>query len=415
MLPLPSAEKRRTYVQQNNNECRYLDDLRSKHGNDMTMPKDLAPETYAAQGMHRPDPVTGNLIPAVQPSTTFARDENYKLIAEEHGYARDENPSFLTAERMLAQLEGGAEALLFASGMSAAGAVVQSLKPGDHIVIPKVMYWGLRNWMVDFCSRWGIDVDQYDLSDPDDLARSVKAGQTALVWIETPCNPTWDVIDIETAAEVAHGAGARLAVDSTVSTPVLTRPIEFGADVVMHSATKYLNGHGDVVAGALVTAEKDASWGEVRKVRAEGGAIPGSFEAWLMQRGMRTLFLRVRHACESALAIAQHFENHPGLESVLYPGLESHPGHEIAKKQMLGGFGGMLSFKVKGGEKGALGLARKCQVFIRATSLGGVESLIEHRYSIEGESSPIPKELVRLSIGVEHVEDLITDLEQALG
>ena len=380
----------------------------------MTMPKDLAPETYTAQGMHRPDPVTGNLIPAVQPSTTFARDENYKLIAEGHGYARDENPSFLTAERLLAQLEGGAEGLLFSSGMSAASTIVQSLRPGDHVVIPKVMYWGLRNWMVDFCTRWGIDLEQYDLSDPDDLASTVRAGQTALVWIETPCNPTWDVIDIETAAEVAHGAGARLAVDSTVSTPVLTRPIEFGADIVMHSATKYLNGHGDVVAGALVTAAKDDFWGEVRKARAEGGAILGSFEAWLLQRGMRTLFLRVGRACQSALAIAQYFEGHPGLESVLYPGLESHPGHETAKKQMLGGFGGMLSLKVKGGEKGALGLVKKCQVFVRATSLGGVESLIEHRYSIEGASSPIPKDLVRLSIGIEHVDDLITDLEQAL-
>lgn len=378
------------------------------------MPKDLAPETYTAQGMHRPDPVTGNLIPAVQPSTTFARDENYKLIAEGHGYARDENPSFLTAERLLAQLEGGAEGLLFSSGMSAASTIVQSLRPGDHVVIPKVMYWGLRNWMVDFCTRWGIDLEQYDLSDPDDLASTVRAGQTALVWIETPCNPTWDVIDIETAAEVAHGAGARLAVDSTVSTPVLTRPIEFGADIVMHSATKYLNGHGDVVAGALVTAAKDDFWGEVRKARAEGGAILGSFEAWLLQRGMRTLFLRVGRACQSALAIAQHFEGHPGLESVLYPGLESHPGHETAKKQMLGGFGGMLSLKVKGGEKGALGLVKKCQVFVRATSLGGVESLIEHRYSIEGASSPIPKDLVRLSIGIEHVDDLIADLEQAL-
>lgn len=380
----------------------------------MTMPKDLAPETYTAQGMHRPDSVRGNLIPPIEPSTTYARDENYKLIAEGHHYARDENPSFATAEAMLAQLEGGKEALLFSSGMSAANAIVQSLQPGDHVVIPKVMYWGLRNWMVDFCARWGIELDQYDLADPDDLASVVKAGQTALVWIETPCNPTWDVIDIETAAEVAHGAGARLAVDSTVSTPVLTRPIEFGADLVMHSATKYLNGHGDLVAGALVTAQKDDFWARVRKVRAEGGAIPGSFEAWLLQRGMRTLFLRVGHACQSALAIAQHFEGHPELEAVLYPGLESHPGNDIAKKQMQGGFGGMLSLRVKGGEKGALSVAAKCKVFVRATSLGGVESLIEHRYSIEGPSSPIPNDLLRLSIGIEHVDDLVADLEQAL-
>lgn len=380
----------------------------------MTMPKNLAPETYIAQGMHRPDPATGALIPAIQPSTTFARDENYRLLADEHSYARDENPSYLTAERMLALLEGGEEALLFSSGMAAAGAVIQSLKPGDHVIIPKVMYWGLRNWMVDFCARWGIDLDQFDQSDPDDLARVVQAGKTALVWIETPCNPTWDVIDIATAAELAHGAGARLAIDSTVSTPVLTRPIEYGADIVMHSATKYLNGHGDVVAGALVTAKKDDFWEAVHETRAEAGAIPGSFEAWLLQRGMRTLFLRVKHASQSALAIAQHFEQHDGLEAVLYPGLESHPGHEIAKKQMSGGFGGMLSLRVKGGAKGALNVARKCRVFIRATSLGGVESLVEHRYSIEGKRSPIPEDLLRLSIGLESVDDLIADLAQAL-
>ena len=380
----------------------------------MTMPKNLAPETYVAQGMHRPDPVTGSLIPAVQPSTTFARDEKYQLIAPQHSYARDENPSYLAAELMLAQIEGGAEALLFSSGMSAAGAVMQSLNPGDHVVIPKVMYWGLRNWMVDFCARWGIGLDQFDLADPDDLARKVKAGKTALVWIETPCNPTWDVIDIETAVELAHGAGARLAVDSTVPTPVLTRPIEFGADIVMHSATKYLNGHGDVVAGALVTAKQDDFWEAIRKTRAEAGAIPGSFEAWLLQRGMRTLFLRVRHASLSALAIAQHFEHHAGLDRVLYPGLESHPGHAIAKKQMSGGFGGMLSLRVKGGADNALRVAQRCRVFVRATSLGGVESLIEHRYSIEGKRSPIPEDLLRLSIGIEKVDDLIADLEQAL-
>jgi cystathionine gamma-synthase len=380
----------------------------------MTMPKNLAPETYIAQGMHRPDPATGALIPSIQPSTTFARDAKYQLIASEYSYARDENPSYLSAERMLTQLEGGAESLLFSSGMAAASAVIQSLNPGDHVVIPKVMYWGLRNWMVDFCARFGIELDQFDTADPDDLARTVRAGKTALVWIETPCNPTWDVIDIETAAELAHGAGARLAIDSTVSTPVLTRPIEFGADIVMHSATKYLNGHGDVVAGALVTTEKDDFWHEVHKTRVEVGAIPGSFEAWLLQRGMRTLFLRVRHASQSALAIAQHFEDHPGLESVLYPGLESHPGHDIAKKQMSGGFGGILSLRVKGGARGALKVAQACKVFIRATSLGGTESLIEHRYSIEGKRSPIPEDLLRLSIGIEGVDDLIADLEQAL-
>ena len=380
----------------------------------MTTSPNLAPETFTAQGLHYMDPLTGSGVPPIMPSTTFARDESYQLVAPEHSYARDENPSYRTAENVLTRLEGGEDSLLFASGMAAAGAVIQSLRPGDHVVIPTVMYWGLRNWMVEYCAHWGIELDQYDPADPDHLASSVKAGKTTLVWIETPSNPTWDVIDIAAAADVAHSAGARIAIDSTVATPVLTRPIEFGADIVMHSATKYLNGHGDVVAGALVTAKKDDFWQKVCKTRAEGGAILGSFEAWLLQRGLRTLFLRVRNASQSALAIAQHFENHAKLEAVLYPGLESHSGHEIAKKQMQGGFSGMLSLRIKGGEQAALEMIRKCQVFIRATSLGGVESLVEHRYSIEGPRSPIPKDLIRVSVGAESVVDLIADLEQAL-
>jgi cystathionine gamma-synthase len=381
----------------------------------MTSNKQRAPETDTAQALHYIDPRTGGVVPPIEPSTTFARDEEYELLSPGHSYGRDQNPSYATAEALLARLEQARDCLLFSSGMAAAAAVVQSLEPGDHVVIPKVMYWGLRNWMVEFCGRWGIELDRFDSSDPDDLAGKVQAGRTALVWIETPCNPTWDIIDIELAAEVAHGAGAALAVDSTVATPVLTRPIELGADLVMHSATKYLNGHGDVVAGALATAREDARWERIRQVRAEAGAIPGSFEAWLLQRGMRTLFLRVRNASQSALAIAEHFSDHPQLEKVLYPGLPNHHGHVIAKKQMLGGFGGMLSFCVRGDESDALRMARRCEVFIRATSLGGVESLIEHRYSIEGPDSPIPRNLVRLSIGAESVADLIEDLEQALG
>lgn len=380
----------------------------------MSKREDVTAETDIAQGLHYLDAQTGSVVPPVMPSTTFARDKNYELIAAGRSYARDENPSFDVAEQMLNRLEGGADSLLFSSGMAAAGAVVQSLEPGAHIVIPKVMYWGLRNWMVSFCSRWGIELDQFDPADPDDLADKVKAGQTSLVWIETPTNPTWDVVDIEIAAEVAHSVGAKLAIDSTVATPVLTRPIEFGADIVMHSATKYLNGHADVVAGALVTAQEDEFWERVRGVRSEGGALLGSFESWLLQRGMRTLFLRVRQASQSALLIAEHFTDHPKLDAVLYPGLESHPGHETAKKQMAGGFGGMLSFCVAGGEAAALEFVKRCEVFIRATSLGGVESLIEHRYSIEGPTSPIPKNLVRISLGAESVVDLIADLEQAL-
>jgi len=376
--------------------------------------KKLSPETRCAQALHQIDALTGALTPAIHPSSTFVRDEQYELINEKHSYGRDENPSYVVAENMLADLEGAAAAILFSSGMAAAMSVVQSLQPGDRIVAPKVMYWGLRKWLLKFCDTWGLHLDLFDASDPDALAATVRKEKTRLVWIETPCNPSWDVIDIAAAANVAHEAGAWLAVDSTVTTPVLTRPIELGADVVMHSATKYLNGHCDIVAGAIATARKDELWQSICEVRLQSGAILGSFEAWLLQRGMRTLFLRVRKACESALTIARHFDGHPNIEAVIYPGLPNHPGHELALRQMDGGFGGMLCLQVKGGAEGALDVVKRCDVLVRATSLGGVESLIEHRYTIEGENSPVPKDWLRLSIGIESVDDLIADLEQAL-
>ena len=374
----------------------------------------LTPETISAQALHQIDSMTGGLSPAIHPSSTFVRDENYQLIDARHSYGRDENPGFAVAEKVLAELEGGSAALLFSSGMAAAMAIVQSLQPGDRIVAPKVMYWGLRNWLIKFCENWGLRLDLFDTANPDALAKTVDKGKTKLVWIETPCNPTWDVIDIAAAAEIAHGIGAWFAVDSTVPTPVLTQPIKHGADIVMHSATKYLNGHCDVIAGALVTAKEDELWERICQIRTEAGAILGSFEAWLLQRGMRTLFLRIRKACESAMAIAEHFEGHANVKAVMYPGLPNHPGHEIARRQMDGGFGGMLSLRMKGGADSALAVVKRCKVFTRATSLGGVESLIEHRYSIEGKRSPIPKDLVRISIGIESVDDLIADLEQAL-
>lgn len=365
--------------------------------------------------MHYIDPATGGVVPPVQPSTTFARDESYALICAAHSYARDENPVYGCAEAMLQALEGGEDALLFASGMAAASAVFQALEPGARVVAPTVMYWGLRHWLIDFAETWGLALDFYDPDVAGDLERVVQAAErTRIVWLETPCNPTWTVVDIAAAAAVAHAAGAKLVVDSTVATPVLTRPLDLGADIVMHSGTKYLNGHGDVVAGALVAATADRLWERIREVRIHAGAVLGSFEAWLLQRGMRTLFLRVRRASESALAIAQHFESHPQIERCLYPGLRSHPRHSVACEQMIGGFGGMLSLRIRGGQEAALAVASGCQTFIRATSLGGVESLIEHRYSIEGKDSPIPADLLRLSIGVERCEDLIADLEQAL-
>jgi len=380
----------------------------------MRKKSDLAPETISAQALRQIDSATGGVTPAIHLSSTYLRDENYELLVPGNSYGRDENPTYNVAETVLCELEGAAAALLFSSGMAAAMAVVQSLKPGDHIVAPKVMYWGLRNWMTRFCDDWGLGLDLFDATDPDALANTMKTGETKLVWIETPTNPTWDVIDIAGAAEIAHGIGALLAVDSTVATPVLTQPIRHGADIVMHSATKYLNGHCDVVAGAVLSAKEDDFWERICEIRAQAGAIPGSFDAWLLQRSLRTLFLRVRKASESAMAIAEQFEGHPKLKAVNYPGLPSHPGHEIARRQMDGGFGGMLSIRVKGGAAEPLNVIKRCKVFTRATSLGGVESLIEHRYSIEGKDSPIPKDLLRLSVGIEAVEDLIVDLEQAL-
>jgi len=381
----------------------------------MSYKQDLSPETLNAQALHHVDANTGAVSPGIHPSSTFVRDENYELINERHSYGRAENPGFEVAEKVLAKLEGGPAALLFSSGTAAAMAVVQSLRPGDRIVAPKIMYWGLRNWFVKYCDLWGLGLDLFDAADPDALAIIVKKGKTKLVWIETPCNPSWDIIDISSAADIAHQAGARLAVDSTVATPVLTQPIKHGADIVVHSATKYLNGHCDVVAGVVVTAREDEFWERVCELRTDNGAILGSLEAFLLQRGMRTLFLRIRKACESAMTIAKHFDGHAGVEAVIYPGLPSHPGHKLARQQMDGGFGGMLCLQVKGGAKAALRVVKRCKVFTRATSFGGVESLIEHRYSIEGEGSPVPKDWLRLSIGIEAVDDLIADLEQALG
>jgi cystathionine gamma-synthase len=371
-------------------------------------------ETAIASGLHYTDPATGAVVPPLHMSTTFARDSDYRLISPEHSYGRDENPSYAHAERMLCVMEEAEDALLFSSGMAAAMAVVQSLSPGDHIVAPRVMYWGLRGWLLDFCANWGLGLDLYDATSPDGLRQSVIPGKTRIVWIETPCNPTWDVIDIAGAAEIAHGIDALLVVDSTVATPVLTRPLGLGADIVMHSATKYLNGHGDVVAGALATAKDDAFWQRIRAVRAHGGAIPGAFEAWLLQRGMRTVYLRVRQASRSARAIAEAFVGHPAVAAVLYPGLPDHPGHDIAARQMSDHFGGMLSLRLRGGQAACLDAVGRCEVFVRATSLGGVESLIEHRYSIEGPTSPIPEDLLRLSVGIEATGDLIDDLRQAL-
>ncbi|MBV9062562.1 MAG: aminotransferase class I/II-fold pyridoxal phosphate-dependent enzyme [Alphaproteobacteria bacterium] len=374
---------------------------------------DMKPATIAAQGLGWVDEKTRAVAPPLHLSSTFLRDEDNQYRSGRN-YARADNPAFDQPEVLLAALEKGADALLFASGMAAATAVFQALAPGDHVVAPKVMYWSLRNWIASFADTWGIAVDFADMGDLNAVHSAMQPGRTKLVWAETPGNPMWNITDIAALAQIARAAGAKLAVDSTVATPVITQPLELGADIVMHSATKYLNGHSDIVAGALVTRADDEFWAKIRNNRIQLGGILGSFESWLLLRGMRTLFPRVKTACASAQKIATAMTKHPHVRAVLYPGLPDFPGHEIAARQMKGGFGGMLSLLVAGGERAAITTAAEVRIWKRATSLGGVESLVEHRASVEGPDTPCPPDLLRLSVGIEDTDDLIADLSQAL-
>ncbi len=379
----------------------------------MSAEDNWSPRSQAARALGWIDQNTRAVTPPIHTASTFLRDPDNQYRSG-YSYARDSNPTYDQAEALLCELEGGAGAMLFASGMAAAGAVFLNLRPGDHVLAPRVMYWGLRRWLAEFAVPWGLQVDFINMGDLTALAAAVRPGQTRLIWLETPANPLWGISDIAAIAELAHGAGAVLAVDSTVATPVLSQPLKLGADIVMHSATKYLNGHSDMVGGALITARKDEYWQGVAGNRHDGGAILGAFEAWLLLRGMRTLYPRVEAACRNALAVAEHFQGHAEVAQVLYPGLPDAPDHALAARQMRGGFGGMLSLRLKRGEGQAVAVAAKVELWSRATSLGGVESLIEHRASAEGPGTPVPADLLRLSCGIEAAEDLIADLESAL-
>ena len=380
----------------------------------------MKPASIAAQGLGWVDEQTRAIAPPIHTSTTFLRDPDNQYRSG-RVYARDHNPTFDQAEAVLTALEGGHASLLFASGMAAATAVFQALAPGDHVLAPKVMYWSLRNWLMNFATQWGLRVQFIEMNDPDQVRSAVQSDKTKLVWIESPANPLWTITDIAATCEIAHAAGAAVAVDSTVATPVLTRPFELGADIVMHSATKYLNGHSDVIAGTLTAREDSPLWLRIKSIRAQMGGVLGPFEAWLLMRGMRTLFPRVRAACDSAQSIAERLTQHRFVEEVLYPGLPGFPGHAVAARQMHGGFGGMLSIRVRGakggsvtGENAAIATAANVQLWKRATSLGGVESLIEHRASVEGAGTPVSADLLRLSVGLEDKTDLVADLEHAL-
>jgi cystathionine gamma-synthase len=374
----------------------------------------IEPETIAAQAGGAVDETTGGVVPPIHVATTFVRDVDNQY-RRGYSYGRPDNATVRQVEGIMTRLEGGASSLLLSSGMAAATTAFLALERPAHVIAPRVMYWALRKWLQEDAASHGIDVTLADASEPASIAAAVRPGETKLIWIETPGNPLWTITDIAGTARLAHAAGALLGVDSTVATPVLSRPIALGADVVMHSATKYLNGHSDVIAGALVFARDDAYSRRAARIRTTLGSILGPFEATFLLRGLRTLHIRVRHQSASAMNIARHLARHQRIEAVLYPGLETHPGHAVAASQMGGGFGGMLSVRLKGGEAAAIAAAGRVEVWKRATSLGGVESLIEHRASVEGPDSPCPPDLLRLSVGLESVNDLIDDLEQAMG
>lgn len=373
------------------------------------MPVD--PFTIAAQagGTHQTaDGLDSGIVPAMQPSTTFRRGPG---LTEEFIYRRYGHPGAVTVEETATQLDGGAGALVFSSGMAALSAVLDSVPMGGHVVAPMVMYHGGQDWMRAQADIGRIVLTLFNSDDPGGLEQALTEA-TDLLWLETPTNPLWGLIDIAAATELGHAAGATVVVDSTVAPPVTTRPLALGADLVFHSATKYYNGHSDVLAGILITKVLDDRWQHIETIRGSHGSILGAFDAWLLLRGLRTMPLRYTRSCESAAAIAAVFEHHPQVERVLYPGLASHPGHDIAARQMTGGFGGMLSILVKGGSTQALRVAESTRLFANATSLGGVESLIEHRASYQ--STPVPENLLRISVGIEDPDELIADLGQAL-
>ncbi len=370
--------------------------------------------SLVAQALGRIDPVTKALVPPLHLASTYLRDPD-NGYSSGYVYGRADNATVRDTESVIAMLEEAeAGALLFSSGMAAATACFLALEPGDHVVASSVMYWGLRTWLLTEGRRWGLDVELVETDDLAALATALRPGRTKLVWIETPSNPLWRITDIAGAAALAHRAGARLAVDSTCASPFHTRPLTLGADIVMHSATKVLNGHSDIIAGVLAGTRADAYWDRLRIIRASHGAILGPFEAYLLQRGLKTLFVRSAAQARAAAELAERFSGHPDVARVLYPGLPQHPGHDLAARQMENGFGYMLSIQVRGGEAAAVAAAAEVTLWKRATSLGGVESLIEHRSSIEGPGTPCPPDLLRLSTGIEDPADLHADLDRAL-
>lgn len=369
-------------------------------------------ETLCVHAGTGPDYVTGAVAPPIHLSTTFERDADGEF-RRGFKYARDLNPTRQALERAMAAVEGGAAALAFASGQAATSAVFQALRPGDHVILPDAVYYGTPKLVQDLFVPWGLACTTVRMDDLDAVRAAVR-GETRLIWVETPSNPLLTISDISGIVAIGRAAGARVAVDNTWATPVGQRPLELGADIAMHASTKYLGGHSDVMGGVLVAREDDEFFARVRSVQATAGGIAAPFDSWLILRGLKTLAWRVRAQTGNAAAVTSYLASHPGVTAVHYPGLASHPGHAVAATQMRL-FGGMASFEVHGGRAGAMGVASRCRVFTRATSLGGAESLIEHRASIEGPTTRAPEGLLRISIGLEHPDDLIEDLSVALG
>jgi cystathionine gamma-synthase len=368
-------------------------------------------ETRAVHAGTSIDPATGAVTPGIQLSVTFERDADGGY-PRGFLYGRNGNPNREELERCLADLEGGEAAAAFASGTGAVMGVVQALSPGDHLIAPTDVYQGTARLLREIMMPWGVEVSFVDMTDTATIARALTP-RTRLIWVETPSNPLLAIVDVAAVARLAHDAGALCACDNTFATPVLQNPLALGADLVMHSTTKYLSGHSDVTGGVIVARRREGFFERVRQTQVYGGGVPSPFDCWLLRRSIRTLPYRIRAHSEHALALATFLGGHPRVEAVHYPGLPSHPGHAIASRQMTM-FGGMLSFQVRGGRDEALAVAAKVKVITRATSLGGVESLIEHRASIEQPGTKTPQNLLRLSVGLEHPDDLVEDLTQAL-
>jgi cystathionine gamma-synthase len=369
-------------------------------------------DTIAAHGGVEPEPVAGGLAPPIHLSSTYAREADGSY-AKGYEYGRADNPTRHLLERTLASLEGGAAGLAFASGQASVHALLAALRPGDRVVMPSDVYHGVRTMATDLLGPWGLKVDFVDLFNADAAAKSI-ATKPRLVWAETPSNPLLRVTDLPKLAEQCRAVGSTFVVDNTWATPALQRPLELGADLVMHSTTKYLGGHGDVLGGALVTREKSELWDRIKSVVKMSGGMQSPFDAWLILRGIRSLAPRMRTHCENAQLVAEFLQARAGVAKVHYPGLESHPQFEVNRRQMKEP-GGMVSVQIAGGKEGAMRVAARVKIFQRATSLGSTESLIEHRRSVEGPHSTTPDDLLRISVGLEHAADLIEDLDQAIG